>query len=164
MKILKTTVLLLMMSVTLFSCKKDEASKRNAEKEFTHSGLTYEIKNAAISHTNGNEHILVFYTEGLSLNAAKDNLEGKGNVVYFTIYNSEIEGEYFFGNGNMEFNNSECVLDFDPIAGTFATQDSIENGSISISPYFDGGYRISIENDPVVDLIYEGELELANFQ
>lgn len=163
MKILKTTMLLLITSISMFSCTPDDGEQsRMPEKEFTHAGITYNIKNAVISEESPTEHLLVFYTEGMSLNAAKDDLIGSGDVVYFTINSSDIIGDYYFGSSEEDYENGACVINFDIAAETFASNDSIENGSITIETYFDGGYHVSI-NDPVVNLIYEGELEEVNF-
>lgn len=158
MKLFKTTILLVMITMTMFSCT-EKAQQTPPTQEFTYQGNTYNIAKAIISHESATKKTLIFADAGFSLNATNTEVNGYGNVVYFTINDASLTG-VFYHNSASGYDDSEVKIGFDITNDTNLSESDINSGTITITPYNGGGYSV-IVHDPAVNLTFEGVLEVA---
>jgi len=171
-KKLKTIVLgTLVAGLTLTSCEAPEATPpAQATSYYTYLGNTYELDAGCVT-SDSNDNFIVLYSNGVSLNTAKDDFLGTGDAISFSIYGSGVLGSYTFDTTTFdpavsgEFDDAEFVVQGNTQSSTSVLDGELTAGTANISNGTSGSYIIDITgvaNGNPITVHYEGTLTVAN--
>jgi hypothetical protein len=173
-KKLKTIVLgVSVAALTLTSCETPETTPpapAQATSYFTYLGNTYTLDAGSIT-SDSNDNFIVLHSNGISLNAAKDDFLGTGDGISFSVYGSGVLGSYTFDNTTFdpavsgEFDDAEFIVQGNAQNNTALFEGELAGGTTTITNGTSGTYIIDITstaNGNPITVHYEGTLIIAN--